>query len=394
LPLACDPRLARSGERLVRRAVWESSAFRRATLAVLDLLERGKLRLAWVRLFNIAHGLSYERGVQAADTTLVRDLQEPLLDVDLDGDAPIAAPTRVAPTLRICVGGEEVARVRPHNGQWTAALAEQILQAAPWSAVERAATLTGCLPHRAEAHRHLTATEVVFGPGHTARDAHHAAQLRADGVAVSVIEGSPAEHWPAVKMALHQSGPDLVALTVPGVQPDPRWLQQALVAFDGERVGVVLGRALRGDVSPAPLLLHARGGHGDGRPSDATIAPHYVVFRRELLPALAIDHPDLGLLAPILALVEDALEGGWVVGYRDVHGLSGEGVRRFEGARALTAVRIGSSMAPAVTAWAELRRTTMLTLRHLIRRENRRTAVETYAGALVGLAHGIGLPGA
>jgi GT2 family glycosyltransferase len=383
LPLACDPRLSSDSERRFRRAAWNSSLFRRAVVAALELLERGGLRLAWVRLFNIAHRLSYERGVRAAGAGLARDMREPLLDVDLDGDAPIAVPTLVAPTLRVRVHGEEVARVRPAHGQWTPELAEQILQAVPWPAIERVAAAAGCLPNRPEAHGHTSATQIVFGPAHARSDSIHRSRLRARGVIVSLADGPPEKHWRATERVLQQAGPAFVAMTLPGVQPDPRWLEQALVAFDGARVGVVLGRGLPDDAAPAPLLLHSRGG-ADGRALDSTIAPQYVIFRRELLPALAVDSAELGILAPILALVEDALEDGWVVGYRDVHGLSGAGVRRFDGARALTAVRIKRSPRRATAARAELRASTALVFRQLMRREQRRAAAEAYAGAMAG----------
>jgi hypothetical protein len=384
LPLACDPRLTSDRERRFRRAAWNSSLFRHAIVAALELLERGRLRLAWVRLFNIAHRLSYERGVRAAEAGLMRDMQEPLLDVDLDGDAPIAVPTLVAPTLCIRVRGEEVARVRPAHGQWTPELAEQILRAVPWPAIERAAATAGCLPTRTEVHGHMSATQVVFGPAHASSDAMHRSRLRARGVIVSHADGPSEKHWCAIERVLQQAGPAFVAMTLPGVQPDPRWLEQALVAFDGARVGVVLGRTLPDGAAPSPLLLHSRG-YADGRALDSTIVPQYVIFRRELLPALAVDSAGLGILAPILALVENALEEGWVVGYRDVHGLSGAGVRRFDGARALTAVRIERSPSSAIAARAELRNSTALAFQQLIRHEQRRAAAEAYAGAVAGL---------
>ncbi len=319
LPLVADPTLLGGRRGGLERAAWARPSVRAATRAALGALERAHLRLLWTRLFNAAQRLSYERGVQAAGV-LPGQIQEPLLDVELEAAEPLEASTVAPRTLRVLVGGREAARVRPALGQWTPELARQVVDATPWRAVERAAATGGCWPPRDEAHGHAARTQVVFGPAHAPGDASASDALSAAGAAVQLVEGPRTEHWSRVAAAARAGERELIAVTLPGTRPDPRWLEQALVAFDGSRVGAVVGRALPDAAPPAPLVLHA---FGDDDPELlAAAAPQYVVLRRELLPALAVEHAAIGVMAPVLALVRDALEGGWVVGFRDVHGLA------------------------------------------------------------------------
>jgi glycosyltransferase involved in cell wall biosynthesis len=404
LPLVADPSLMGGRRGGLERAAWALPAVRTSAHTLLAALEWARLRLPWVRLFNAAQRLSYEHGVRSADLSLPT-FEEPLLDVDLDGSDSIPAPgsapvtTRelggsasipasppVPATLRIRVGGREVARIRPALGQWTPQLAEQIVLETPWQAVEQAAAATGCLPERDERHDHASRTQVIFGPAHGPADVVHADQLTAAGTTVEVVNGPRDEHWPRVVAAAEGSRCALIALTLPGVCPGPGWLEQALVAFDGSAVGAVVGRALPDAVpaaSVAPLVLHA---YGDDDPElEASVTPQYVVLRRELLPALALEVAHLDPVAPVLALVADALEGGWVVGYRDVAGLTGAGPDRFDGERAATALRLRRTGAGLGTAAAELRRSSLVAAWRLIRRQGTRATLEAYAGALSGL---------
>jgi GT2 family glycosyltransferase len=386
LPAIAEPVALGNPLHKLQRAVWRLGFARGLVTATLAGLERGKLRLAWVRLFNTAQRLSYEQGAKAAGARPGERPSEPLLDIDLDGIEPVRLPAVTAPTLRVRVGGQEVARVQPTLGLWTSDLADQIVLATPWAAVERAATSLGCAPSRKEDHDHISHTQVVFGPAHTTFDAAHQARLAEAGAVVSFVEGEACGHWSSIAHALRAGGPALVALTMPGVQPDRRWLDEALVAFDAPRVGAVLGRA-RPDWAPvAPLVLHSRVSGGEEPQLDAANAPQYVVLRRELLPALALDAAKYGPLGPVMALVEDALEGGWILGYRDVHGLAGQGPGLLQGARAQTAVRMRNSRAPRATACAELRRTTLLAAWRLARGRDPRSAATVLAGALAGLA--------
>jgi GT2 family glycosyltransferase len=386
LPLANGVLTAGGRTRELQRVAWTSPFFRRAVLALLAALERGRLRLAWVRVFNVAQRLSYQRGVHAAGPPRAAT-EEPLIDIDLDGTEAIPPPSLIAPTLRVCVDGREVARVRPAFGQWTPDLAEQIVDAAPWTAVERAAASTGCRPRRDEVHDRARETLVLFGPANDPSDAVHRDELVAGGSKVIHVAGDASEHWRAIAAAARDESREFVALTMPGIRPDPRWLEEALVAFDGASVGAVLGCGLAEDEPSAPLVLHARSHAPDDLRLDAVTTPHYVVLRRALLSALDDELAGCGALAPVFALVEQVLDDGCVVAYRDVHGLSGAGPSRFEGARSLTAVRMRRSTAPRATALVELRRSTLVAAWHLLRRRNGRGAAEAYAGTLMGLLH-------
>ena len=380
LPLATGA-MAGGRRRALQRAAWGSPLVRRIALATLAALEWGRLRGTWVRIFNVAQGLSYQRGARAGDAT---HAEEPLLDVDLDGTDPIPLPSLATPTVRVLVGGREVGRVRPALGQWTPDVAEQILDAIPWTAVEQAAAALGCRPLRDETHDHARQARVLLGPAHAPSDAAEGAQLAAAGAEVVTVAGDVNAHWQAIADA-PLGDAALVALTLPGVRPDRRWLDEALVAFDGERVGAVLGCGLPDDAPPSPLVLHARSERADDLRLDAVTTPHYLVLRRELIPLLAAEAAGGGLLAPVHGFVEQLLDSGWVVGYRDVHGLAGEGPSRFDGARALAEVRMRRSRRPGATALDELRRTTLVTAWHVARGDDRRAAAETYAGALAGL---------
>lgn len=354
IPLLADPPSSRS-----RQAVWRLSLVRRTVCVALALLERGKLRLSWVRLFNIAQRLDYSRGVGEAGGPLPAG--EPLVDLDLDRSDPIERPSVAAPTLRVRVGGVEVARVRPALGQWTAGLPEQILTEAPWWAVEQAARSAACFPIRSEEHDHLRHTDVVFDP---------------DG---------PARDWALTVEAAQREGRSaFVALTMPGIRADAPWLEQALVAFDGPRVGAVLGGGLERDSPPAPLVLHSQASGAADPELEAVSVPRYAVLRRELFEALDASAPSL--LEAVLALVEDALTERWVIAYRDVHGLAGEGPGHFAGARALSRARIARSTDPRAAIAGELARAVSLAVWHGLRGSGWRQGAARGAGALAGLA--------
>jgi hypothetical protein len=105
---------------------------------------------------------------------------------------------------------------------------------------------------------------------------------------------------------------------MPGTRPQVSWLLDALPAFDGTRVGLVFGGRLSEGEAPEPLYLH------DKRSADAALtltgqSPAYLVMRRELLSEL---RPGGGLLGPLLASVQGALEKNWAVGHRLTRGLS------------------------------------------------------------------------
>ncbi|HEX5146152.1 MAG TPA: glycosyltransferase, partial [Conexibacter sp.] len=380
LPLAAGALEAGGRTRRLQQAAWGADPFRRAALAALAALERARLRRLWVRAFNAAQRLSYVRGVRAAAP------QPPaatvaVLDVDLDARAPVPPPALVPPTVRVRVGGEVVAQVEPALGQWTPALAEQLVDAVPWQLVDVAAAACGARPARDERHDHLRRTLVVpicreapLTPG---------ARERLGAAGAQIADGDAGVRWSVLVDRGAASERELIAFVLPGVRADARWLEQALVAFDGERVGAVLGCGLPDGAPPAPLVLHARGATTADLRLDAVAAPWYLAVRRELLASLGAHVPGGDLLTQLLAFVERLLGSGAVVAYRDVHGLAGAGPGAFAGARALASARTLEARGPAASA--ELRRATLTAAWHLVRRQERRPALAAYAGAVSGV---------
>ena len=94
-----------------------SSAGQRASQRVLGLLENAKLRSAWLAALGPVYSSAYERGLERAGPP-GSDHGEVIAECDLVDDTPLSPSAGVAPTLRIMLGGAELAMVRPRDGFW------------------------------------------------------------------------------------------------------------------------------------------------------------------------------------------------------------------------------------------------------------------------------------
>jgi glycosyltransferase involved in cell wall biosynthesis len=282
-------------------SAWRHAPVRDAVALALDLLERGKLREAWIRLMKLAQRASYHEGLERAE--YAGPPPELMLDVELLDDAPLALTGPVAPSLRLLLGGEQVGWVRPRDGFWGPHLADQVLDALSPDDVERLAAARG------------------WGAGPA-----EPSPLRTD---VTVLRF--AGDWAALGAAASMANTPLLAFALaPATTPGDAWLDEALDAFDDTAVDLAFGGGLPATRPTRPLHLHDAAAPPAFAVGDA---PAYVIVRAERLralggvPAALADH---GASAPALALIESVLRAGGVVARRDVHGLGDPGVAPFE----------------------------------------------------------------
>lgn len=297
------------------RWLWSSARARRAALRLLDALERAKLRGLWWKQFERMQGAAYLHGLHKGGVRL-EELPEPeIVPVELDAADPVAAPGAVAPIVRLTRGGREIAVVAPVEGCWGTSLAEQLSYAVPWSELGPLARERGWLPGAAEGSRRAAAVDVLVDSG--AR--HGVESLEAAGARVRRPDGGGG-WWERSRSAMLASDRELVACVLPGIRPDERWLAEALLAFDGERVAAAFGAALTAPEPLAPVHLAERW------PAwrVPTSRPCYLIVRTELLAEI-LPPPGLAPLAALVAVVRRATEAGWVVAERATHGLSGPG---------------------------------------------------------------------
>jgi GT2 family glycosyltransferase len=301
-------------------SAWTAPGVEPAVLAVLDALERARLRRAWLAVFARAQRASYGVGLRAGDAPEDMARREVIVDVELTVDTPLPRPGAAVPTLRLLADGDPVGLVRPALGQWTADLAGQIVAAVPARALGRIAAARGILPAAAPEHP---------GRGH--------------------VWVAPADGWAAAARA----GAAVVAVPLAGVTLEPRALDEALAALDADGVGLVTAAPLADGAPLAPLWLD------DTAPNDIPEGPvaAFVLARREVLALL--DEPLLRRGGPdaLDALLARATEAGWVRARRDVHGIAGAGPSRAAHARALGARRAdGRPGVAAARALARLAR--------------------------------------
>ena len=322
-PLSVGPSTRRLGFALARRPVTQKVAN-----ALLELLESAHLRSTWQRLSNLLQTAAYARGLERGRYEPARVGEELVLDCDLLSEEKIEVSGPVAPTLRITLAGEELVRVRPRHGQWGPHVAEQIADALEPASIERVGAARGWLDVEEPPSEIAHSVEVITGPG-----------------------GAPSDHWHAVASAAARSRSEIVALPMLGTRQDPRWLAEALVAFDGDRVGAVFGVAIGDDRPVQPLYLHDLVSPPRFEVGDA---PSYLAVRTQVLRELGGAHADAarwGNLAPVMVIIQDILAAGEVVGRRDVHGLehTGSAVSPLEEGRAWAAAQLCHAPSPSRT---------------------------------------------
>jgi hypothetical protein len=291
----------------------------------LDVLERAHLRRAWLRLLKPIQIAAYTRGLARAGYVAADSDGETILECELLSDEPLRSGGPIAPTVRVTLRGEQIALVRPREGHWSPDVAKQIADAVGAETIELVAAARGWLPKEGAASLIERSVETI-----------------------TLSEGPPIETWHAAAERAERSQKELIALALHGAAAtDHRWLTEALVAFDGDRVDAVFGLAVSDDRPLQALYLHDRSGSPAFAVGDA---PDYLVIRTAVLRALGgipADAARFGSLVPAMLIVERVIESGAVIGRRDVHGLVGGGVSAIEEGRAWGLARVATSNAPS-----------------------------------------------
>ena len=277
-------------------------------LAVLDALERLRLRRLWLRLYDSAQVIEYRRGRAGVAAGSPPGLHRPLV-VAPDGDGPLPPPAVCAPPLRLRVGGEMIG-VTPEAGRWNARVAAAL-----------AATVCERSGRRRPPRSRPTARgliTVVVGPAHGPPDRRCLLALGDLGVRVRCGEGPPSEHWAVLDRLIREAPTEIVATTTPGTHVRAGWLDDVAATLDGDRVAVAMGGPVGESEDDAEPWLRSR---FDLLPRYAVIdRPFaYVAIRRARYVDLGgFDRAVMrfGRYAPPLELAERALDGGLVVVHR------------------------------------------------------------------------------
>jgi len=323
LPRRVEPRelAARPARGLARLAL--GSSFGRAVAPVaLDALEWARWRASWQRLFLASQSAAHDAGFRAVTGGGPRSPGVvPVLPVDLDRSDALPAPEVAAPEIEARIGGRPVARVRPDEGRWHRSLADRVIAAVPGDRLA-AATAAAREPRPSAGLERLDGLAVIFGPARRGGDARRRRHLAAAGAEVTVLGGAAREQWAAIEAALRASGARHLAVALPGAAPGPSALAAAREGLDGERVAAVAGIALGPDEPLGALSLFARAatrpyGVVPVPPDLLVLSAAHVAELGGLAPRLA----KLGRWAPVLDLLERALDAGLVIGWRDVPGI-------------------------------------------------------------------------
>jgi glycosyltransferase involved in cell wall biosynthesis len=349
---------ARAPARRLLEHLWRSPPARAVVLTTLEACERTRARRTWSRIFNHVQGAAYRCGLSAHNR---RSPPGPAtacaLEVDPLDTSALRPPGAIAPQIHVLHAGRRASRLVPSHGTWDRQLAASLAELVPDDVTLAVAVARGWLP--AVARRRALADEVELivagSDGHAVASALRLAAH--DGLDVRVADADP---WSAVAQASASPGPALLAVALGRGAFDRRWLDEALVAFEGERVAMAIGAGLPEGSALAPLLLHGVD------PARARLAPlgappRYVCLRRDMLrrPGVILQAARHGRIAPALVLVEQALAQGALVARRDVHGLPDEGPTVGEQARACAAVlaerAVGDPGARGAIARAALR---------------------------------------
>jgi glycosyltransferase involved in cell wall biosynthesis len=272
-----------SSVRRVAHRLLRSRPGHAAALSLLAGLEWANLRTAWMRLFGILQSVAYKAGLERAGRG-PEEMRETVVTCELLSDAPFGSTGPIAPSVDVTVDGEKLLRVRPLEGFWNATVADQIAYALDDRTLERIG-----------AHHRWVAT----------RQAESAARARVH-VIDHEVAGPP-----------HRKDAEFLAW-LPGsrVPSDGRWIDEALLAFQDERVAVGFGTGVGDNLPLQPLYLHDQARPPTIAPGES---PSYLIVRSGLL-----DRANVTVLTATrdpMGLLGTAVAGGATVARRDVHGL-------------------------------------------------------------------------
>jgi glycosyltransferase involved in cell wall biosynthesis len=261
-------------------------------VSAASVLERARLRRAWVTLVGAA-----ERGAFAAGWRARGGPAAPLAPVvvELGDDRPLPPPGLGVPQVEVRAAGRLVARVPTPGGRWHPHLAEgcvDVLEPEDWRALGRAA----------------------------------APRAPADAVP-SDCAIVPAAAWPDVDAAIRTATATVVGVPLPGVRATPEWLADVAPLLRAERVAVAVGVGLADGELPRAAMLVSRRTLRIPCPILGP-GPQYVAVRRDLFAALGGFDPAVARLGPeamVLDLVDRALDAGHAVACLHTHGLTPPG---------------------------------------------------------------------
>jgi len=287
---------------------------RRAVIAILETLERLRMRRAWFRLFQAAQTCEYARGRAPSVGRAPAASGGPVAVVDPDSDSPIPRPRVCAPRVRL--GAErETVEVIPHHGRWNAGVAEALAVAAqerrrrfgpPSSRVPRAKPIT-----------------VLVGPAHGRAARENLVALAHLGVEVRCGEGPPGLHWAVLDRLIREATTEIVATAAPGTIVRSRWAAEVVETMDGDRLALAMGApAGPGQPSSNPSFVSRFAALPRVPAIDRPFG--YLALRRDHYLALGGFDPAVmrfGLFAPPLEFVERALDHGLVIVRRTLSGV-------------------------------------------------------------------------
>jgi hypothetical protein len=269
------------------------------SLRTLDLLEAARLRGAWLALIQRLQRVAYKQGLQRAGFR-PEEARETCIELELLGSEACSPPQPLPPTLRVTLAGLEVERVRPQEGFWSRDVARQIADRLDGPSMERVGVERGWL----EAH-----------------DRDNGVDNQLDAEVVELADDPSGAQWSRVVQAAEHTDRELTAIVWKRAVIDDRWLSEAAIGFDGDRVGGMFGRALADERPVQPIYLYDETLPVRFRPSEL---PLYLVLRSSELREmgdLVRRAADLGETAPGIVLMYGLVQRGWAIGLRHVHGL-------------------------------------------------------------------------
>ena len=287
-------------------SVCRHRAGREAAIALLNILERLKLRRRWLRVYDAALVGGWRQGF--ADGGAPRGIER-RRTVEVESDEPIRLDGPVVPAFEVAMEGRPLGTRRPRDLQWHPDVADQLLDLLDgdaWGlAFSRMAPPDPAPP--------IADVAVAFPWSDAPADA--AAALEAAGAVV--LRGRAGDAAALTRLVGAASRP-FVALVMPEVAPAAAWLGLLRVALDGGRVALALGAVpeYRGTLPPLQLFSARR-----HRPFQRLgAAPLAVMVRRDRLLELGGFDPLVdagGRHALLLDLVERVLAAGDVVAYQE-----------------------------------------------------------------------------